>query len=123
MASGKPIGEFSLKSITATIIPGPAGSLLNQVNWEGTGTGFGATFLTTVFVGGGKGGTFSLHWASYLENGDAINGAGQGTYDSVGKHKWRTANVAQVSDGRRITAEGEIDLASRSWKGKLFEAN
>ncbi len=38
MASGKAIGEFSLKSITAAIIPGPAGSLLNQVNWEGTGT-------------------------------------------------------------------------------------
>ncbi len=121
MASGKPIGEFSLKSITATIIPGPAGSLLNQVNWEGTGTGFGATFLTTTFVGGGKEGTFSLHWASYLENGDVLNGAGQGTYESVGKHKWRTANFAQVSDGRRITAEGEIDLAARSWKGKLFE--
>lgn len=45
MASGKAIGEFSLKMITATIVPGPAGSLLNQVNWEGTGTGFGATFL------------------------------------------------------------------------------
>ncbi len=51
----------------------------------------------------------------------ALNGAGQGTYESVGKHKWRTANVAEVSDGRRIRAEGEIDLASRSWKGKLFE--
>ena len=37
MASGKAIGEFSLKMITATIVPGPAGSLLNQVNWEGTG--------------------------------------------------------------------------------------
>jgi hypothetical protein len=119
--AGKPVGEFSLKSITVTVLPGPAGSLLNQVNWEGTGTGFGATFLTTTFVGGGKGGTFTLHWASYLDNGDAINGAGQGTYESTGKHKWSTANVAEVSDGRRISAEGEIDLAARSWKGKLFE--
>jgi hypothetical protein len=39
----------------------------------------------------------------------------------MGKHKWRTANVAQISDGRRISAEGEVDLAARSWKGKLFE--
>jgi hypothetical protein len=121
MASGKAIGEFSLKSITATIIPGPAGSPLNQVNWEGTGTGFGATFLTATFAGSGKDGTFSLHWASYLDSGDALNGTGQGTYESAGKHKWRTANVAEVSDGRRIRAEGEIDLAARSWKGTLFE--
>jgi hypothetical protein len=26
-----------------------------------------------------------------------------------------------LSDGRRITTEGEIDLASRSWKGTIFE--
>ncbi|MGA7871019.1 MAG: hypothetical protein WCA22_08980 [Candidatus Binatus sp.] len=121
MASGKAIGEYSLKSITSTQSPGPAGSVLIQVNWEGTGTGFGATFLTATFVGGGKGGTFGLHWASYLDNGDTLNGAGQGTYESIGKHKWRTANFAEVSDGRRIRAEGEIDLAARSWKGTLFE--
>jgi hypothetical protein len=121
MASGKAIGEFSLKSITATIIPGPAGSPLNQVNWEGTGTGFGATFLTATFVGGSKDGTFSLNWVSYLDNGDGLSGSGQGTYESIGKNKWRAVNVAEVSDGRRIRAEGEIDLAARSWKGTLFE--
>jgi hypothetical protein len=27
----------------------------------------------------------------------------------------------QLSDGRRIGGEGEIDLASRSWKGKISE--
>jgi hypothetical protein len=27
----------------------------------------------------------------------------------------------QISDGRRITGEGEIDLASRTWKGNIFE--
>jgi hypothetical protein len=42
-------------------------------------------------------------------------------YESVGKRKWRTANIAEVSDGRRIRAEGEIDQAVRSWKGTLFE--
>ncbi len=121
MASGKAIGEFSLKMITATIVPGPAGSLLNQVNWEGTGTGFGATFLTATFIGGGIDGTLTFCYASYLDNGDAINGGGQGTYQSSGKHKWNTVTLDQVTDGRRIRGEGEIDLAARTWKGKLFE--
>jgi hypothetical protein len=26
-----------------------------------------------------------------------------------------------LSDGRRIVGEGEIDLASRSWKGTIFQ--
>ena len=54
MASGKAIGEFSLKAITATYSPGPAGSVLDQVNWEGTASGFGAVFATATYVGGPK---------------------------------------------------------------------
>jgi hypothetical protein len=121
MASGKAIGEFSLKVITSTLSPGPAGSVLNQVNWEGTGTGFGATFGTATYVGGEKGGTFSWCAASYLDNGDGLTGIGQGTYESTGKHRWRTEGFVNISDGRRIAVEGEIDLASRSWKGKISE--
>jgi hypothetical protein len=121
MASGKAIGEFSLKAITSTHSPGPAGSVLAQVNWEGTGTGFGAVFGTATYVGGPKGGTFSWCSAAYLDNGDALTGIGQGTYESTGKHRWRTEGFIQISDGRRIASEGEIDLASRSWKGKISE--
>jgi hypothetical protein len=28
-----------------------------------------------------------------------------------------------LSDGRRIAGEGELDLASRSWKGTMFETS
>jgi|SRR5208282_287468 hypothetical protein len=121
MASGKKIGEFSLKSITSTNSPGPAGSILIQVNWEGTGTSFGAVFGTSTFVGG-KSGTFSWCSAAYLDNGDTISGIGQGTYESIGKNRWSTKGIVDNSDGRRIASEGEIDLAARSWKGTLFEA-
>jgi hypothetical protein len=121
LASGKAIGEYSLKSVTSTQTPGPAGSVLIQVNWEGTATGFGTLFGTTTFVGGQKGGTFSWVSTAYLDNGDGLNGLGRGTYESTGKHRWSTNAVTEISDGRRITAEGEIDLASRSWKGTLFE--
>jgi hypothetical protein len=117
MASGKPIGEFSFKMVNQTNSVGPAGSVLVQVNFEGTGTGFGAIFDTTTFVGGGKDGTFSQVGSAYLDNGDVLSGVGQGTYESKGKHRWATASIVQLSDGRRIGLTGEIDLASRTWKG------
>jgi len=118
MASGKATGEFSLKVVTS---PRPAGSVLSQVNWEGTATGFGAVFATATYVGGPKNGTFSECGTAYLDNGDGLSGIGQGTYESSGKHQWRTESCMQISDGRRIASEGEMDLASRSWKGTLFE--
>jgi hypothetical protein len=114
------LGEFSFKAITLTNSPGPAGSVLTQANWEGTATGFGAIFSTMTAVGG-KSGTFSECAKAYLDNGDEIIGIGQGTYVSTEKHRWHTEDFIQLSDGRRIATEGEIDLASRSWKGKTFE--
>jgi hypothetical protein len=121
MASGKAIGEFSFKVVTIANSPGPAGSVLSQVNWEGTATGFGAVFATATYVGGPKNGTFSECGTAYLDNGDGLSGIGQGTYESKGKHQWRTESFMQISDGRRVRGEGEINLASRSWKGQLFE--
>jgi|SRR5208282_6315566 len=121
MASGKQIGEFSFKFTSLINIPGPAGSVLNQYTWEGTGTGFGAVFTTTTSAGSLKGGTYSECGTAFLDNGEGLTGIGQGTYESIGKNRWRTADFVQISDGRRIAKEGEVDLASRSWKGKLFE--
>jgi hypothetical protein len=119
--AGKPIGEFSLKMITITNSPGPAGSTLIRVNFEGTGTGFGAIFDTATFIGGGKDGTFSQVGAAYLDDGGILNGLGQGTYESKGKHRWSTMSIIQISDGRRLSSTGEIDLAARTWKGTLSE--
>ncbi|MGO9604016.1 MAG: hypothetical protein ACLQAT_11555 [Candidatus Binataceae bacterium] len=121
MASGKSIGEFSMKMITITQVAGPAGSVITQVNFEGTATGFGAVYETANFIGGGKDGTFSIVGQAFLDNGDIINGVGQGTYESKGKHRWATANTWELSDGRRIGNTGEIDLAARSWKGTISE--
>ena len=121
MAPGKPIGEFSLKMVTQTNTPGPAGSVLVQVNFEGSGTGFGAIFDTSTFVGGGRDGTFSQVGSAYLDNGDVLSGVGQGTYESKGKHRWSTQSTIQISDGRRLSSTGEIDLAARTWKGTLSD--
>ncbi len=121
MATGKALGEFSFKAITATYSPGPAGSVLSQVNWEGTVTGFGAVFGTATYVGGPKNGTFGMCSAAYMDDGDGLSAIGQGTYESVGKHRWRTEGFTQISNGQRVRGEGEMDLAARSWKGTIFE--
>jgi hypothetical protein len=121
MASGKQIGDFSFKFTTFFNSPGPAGDVHRHVTWEGTATGFGTVFDTVTYAGGSKGGTFSECGHAFMDNGDFLNGIGQGTYESTGKHQWHTASFMQLSDGRRIAVEGEIDLAGRTWKGKIFE--
>jgi hypothetical protein len=120
MAKGKPVGEYSMKFTSLTYSPGPGGSTLIQGNCEGTASGFGTVHGTGTFVGG-KSGTLSYCGAAYLENGETSSATGTGTYESSGKHRWRTVGFLQISDGTSVVSEGEIDLATRSWNGKLFE--
>ena len=121
MAKGKQVAEWSMKSTSATVLPGPAGSTLVQVNFEGTATGgFGTIAGTATFVGG-KSGTLSYCGVSYLDNGDQLSASGSGSYESTGKHHWHTQAILQLSDGSALHSEGELDLATRSWSGKASE--
>jgi hypothetical protein len=79
--------------------------------------------LGTLPAVGGNSGTLSWYAHAFLENGDRVLGIGSGTYESSGTNRWRTQLVIQISDGRRVVAEGEVDLATRSWNGKLLEAS
>jgi hypothetical protein len=89
---------------------------------EGTATGFGTVLGTFSTVSPGqKGGNWSWCAAAFLDNGDSVTGNGQGTFQSDKPNHWRAQGVIQISDGRTIAVEGEIDLATRSWKGQLFE--
>jgi hypothetical protein len=119
MSKGKELGVFSAQGTSVTYLPGPA----VQANFEGTGTGFGTIGGTATFVGGGKSGTLSYNGAAYLDNGDQVTGSGSGTYESSGSHRWRIQLVTQVSDGSAVMSDGELDLATRTWSGKLFEWN
>jgi hypothetical protein len=123
MATGKQVGEYSAKFTTLTFSLGPHGSTLIQANAEGSATGLGTVLGTGSFVvGGGKSGTYSWCGISYLDNGEQVASNGVGTYESIGKHRWRTVTPAvHQSDGSILAFEGEIDLATRTWTGKLFE--
>ena len=122
MAKGKSLGEFAHTSTSATVHEGRAGSIVLQVNYEGTATGFGTVAITAEFVGR-KSGTFSATGAAWLDNGDQLSGRTSGTFDSVGVNRWTTSSIWHISDGSALLSEGEIDLASRTWKGQNFEWN
>jgi hypothetical protein len=122
MAKGKELATFSMTSTSVTYTPGPGGSTITQTNFEGTATGgFGTIAGTATFVGGGKGGSLGYCGAAYMDNGDLLNSNGSGSYESSGTHHWKTQSVLQLSDGSALYSEGEIDLATRAWTGKVYE--
>lgn len=85
--------------------------MLVQGNFEGPSTPFGTIVRTGTFVSvGAKSGTYSVCAAAYLDNGDSLTGTGQGTFESIGRHKWRTQELIHISDGNIFIVEGEIDL-------------
>ena len=57
---------------------------------------------------------------AYQDNGEVLNANGTGSYESSGNHRWRTQSILHLSDGNALFSEGEIDLASRAWSGKVF---
>jgi hypothetical protein len=120
MASGKEIGQFSLKSTSTRYAEG-GGSV--QIDCDGTATGYGTVLGTMTLRGepGAKTGPCSWRGQGFLENGEVISGAGQGTWEGLGKHQWRTRLIVATSDGRTHASDGKLDLASRSLSGRMFD--
>ena len=117
MAIGKSIGEFSFKVTSVTY-----GETSNQVNLHGTATGFGTVegTITTRGEPGATSGTCSSRAAAYLDDGKILNGVGEGTWETVGKHKWRIRAINYV-DGRTFASDGVAELATQSYSGTLYE--
>ncbi len=118
MNKGKQMGEFSLKLVTITTSPGPGGLTLLTGNYEGTGE-VGAIFLTATFAGR-QSGTFSVTGVSFAKDGEATAATGSGQYEKNGVNHWRTEGTIQRSNGDERVVEGEIDLATRMWTGKMY---
>ncbi|MDJ0853288.1 MAG: hypothetical protein QNK04_33395 [Myxococcota bacterium] len=121
MALGKEIGEFSFQ-ITSTHYSGEEGTV--QVNVDGTATGFGTVLGTMTFrveAPAAKNGALSFRGQGFLENGENVAGAGEGAFEEIGHHQWRTRMIVRTSDGQVFASDGLVDLASRSLKGKNLE--
>lgn len=122
MNTAKPIGEFSMKVITSTLTPGPAGATLIACNVEGSATGYGFTAGTlTACSAAQKAGTWSWCAASYPDEGESVTGRGEGTFKTAGTNQWQMPGILNISDGRSCRVEGIFDMVARTWVGRIFE--
>jgi hypothetical protein len=120
MAIGKEIGQFSLKS-TSTNYAEEGGSV--RIDCDGTATGYGTVLGTLTFKGepGAQSGPLTWRGQGFLENGDIVAGVGEGSWELIGKHEWRTRLIVTTSDGRCHASDGRLDLKSRTLSGKMLE--
>ncbi len=42
-----------------------------------------------------------------MDNGEIVNGIGQGSYESKGKHKWATANTMEIWTAAGLAARAK----------------
>ena len=68
-----------------------------------------------------KSGTYTITAAAYLDDGIVVTGNGSGVFETLGGHSWRLNGVDIILDGTRVASEGELQLADRSYNGKMFE--
>ena len=120
MAIGKEIGQFSFNA-TSTTYPEEGGRV--QINCDGTADNFGTVVGTMTFRGepGAKSGPLSWRGQGFLDNGETVAGTGEGSWEEMGKHQWRTRLIVSTSDGQCFASDGHLDLATRTLKGKMLE--
>ena len=120
MALGKETGSFSFK-ITSTRISDDGAA---AVDCDGTADTFGTVLGTLTFAGGDPGaqnGALSWRGQAFLENGEQVASVGEGSFEALSNHKWRTRLVITASDGQIFASDGQLDLATRSLTGKNLE--
>ena len=120
MALGKELGNFSFK-ITTTSFSDERGAV---VDCDGTADNFGMVLGTLTFHGGDPNeanGWLSWRGQAFLETGQALSSVGEGSYEALDNHKWRTRLIITISDGRIFASDGLLDLEQRSISGKNLE--
>ena len=120
------LGEFSLQLTGNAFRKADDGSLIGTSNWEGTATGYGTVFgtLTLTMNGGSSSGSCGWIAQAFPEDQPWACGSGDGTWDQTEGHHWKLVfPCIEGSDGSRIRCEGEIDLAARTFSGKMIDAS
>lgn len=124
MATAKKSGEFSYKSTSVTFEQLPGGLGVSRINLEGKATGFGTLLATLSMFGdapGSKTGRTSWVGSAFLDNGDEVQGTGEGFFEETGKHKWKLRGILRTSTGTVFRSEGVLSLDGRTYKGTFSE--
>jgi len=124
MAFGKEVASFSMQSTSMTKGTDSAGNHTFVMNMEGTVSGAwsGTVLLTMVATTADfKTGTYTADNAAYLDDGSVVTGTGAGVFGAMGGHAWQVNGTGVLTDGGCFAAEAVLDLASRSYNGKIFE--
>ncbi len=119
MALGKEIGNFSLKITSTGFHEGDV-----FVNCDGTADNFGTVLGTMTFVGGdpnAQNGALKWRGNSFPDNGEALNAVGEGSFEALDNHRWRTRLVITTSDGQIFASDGVLVLKDRAITGKTLE--
>jgi hypothetical protein len=98
------------------------------VNYDGTASGFGNIMGTLAFPlpeSGATSGACSWTGQGFPPDGPWTSSSGEGTWEQVeGKFAWKVSILAlEISDGRVISSEGELDLEARTFNGQMFDAS
>jgi hypothetical protein len=121
MADAKKGGEFSFKATSVAYVITDGGGA-NQINLEGKATGFGEVLGTLSLFGDApmsQAGQSSWVGTAYLDNGDIVEGTGDGFFERSGKHKWRVRSIMRTSTGAVYVTDGTISLKGRTYKGTI----
>ncbi len=120
----KEVGEFSLESRGVTVSePNCSGGGTVTVDYQGTATGYGVIASTVAFTvkeAGAKEGTTTANTVAWMENGDSVASSGGGVFTTTGLQTWRVRATSFVSDGTVLITDGEVSLAERTYKGKIY---
>jgi hypothetical protein len=124
MTIGKEVGAFTSSTTSMTKTTDNAGNHTFAMNVEGTLTGgLAGTALGTITgtTANFQVGSFTADFAAYLADGSVVTGLGSGQFGLAGTHNWQMNGTATLSNGARVATEGVLDLANRSYNGKMFE--
>ena len=121
----EPLGDFAHRHM-GTSYSAREGGVVSESDWEGVATGYGAIFgsLIVDVPDGATGGSVQWVGQAFPEDGAFLNASGKGTWEQVeGAHRWTISiPVLEVSNGDRLRCEGQIDLATRTFTGQMYEA-
>jgi hypothetical protein len=124
MSLGKAIGEFSFTSTGVTVSSNPGEEWSQQVNLEGTATGFGVIIGTLTFHSsepGADNGFTTWAGSSYQDDGETGGGLGRGVFEKSGTNKWRVRSLVQITGGPLLLTDGEIALEGRTYVGTIHQ--